>query len=76
MRSSFGMCGICRHYREGTVSCDAYPQGIPIEIIENEVDHRQPYTDDQGIQFEADDPADLTWFARFFEMAFGPSKEE
>lgn len=45
----------CRHYdrqAEGFV-CTAYPDGIPDAIIRSDVDHRQPYRGDHGIQFEA-----------------------
>lgn len=47
------------------MTCAAYPAGIPTEILESEVDHRQPYTGDNGIHFEQDPdrpPPDLTAF--------------
>lgn len=58
------MCGVCKHWpglgeRGGT--CAAYPNRIPHEIIIRQVDHRQPYDGDRGIQFEprTDLPAEL-----------------
>ena len=48
------ICYSCAHLydlaAEG-MSCAAYPQGIPVQIIESEVDHRAPYAGDGGIQF-------------------------
>ena len=47
-------CLQCKHYLAAQV-CDAFPDGIPIEIFTGEVDHRQPYKGDHGIQFELDE---------------------
>ena len=33
-------------------ACDAYPDGIPWEIITSGHDHALPYPGDHGIQFE------------------------
>lgn len=46
-------CLLCAHYRMGTGSCDAFPDGIPEEIFTGLVDHAKPYPGDHGIQFEA-----------------------
>lgn len=43
-------CVFCVH--EGGASCAAFPGGIPMEILTNEFDHRQPYPGDGGIRFE------------------------
>jgi hypothetical protein len=59
-------CGICKHLRRGQdielaepglesvfiPTCDAYPDGIPGELIRNEADHTKPYPGDNGIRFE------------------------
>lgn len=36
---------------DSALRCSAYPDGIPVEILESEVDHRLAYTGDHGIQF-------------------------
>jgi hypothetical protein len=38
--------------------CDAFPDGIPTDILNNEADHRKPFPGDHGILFDAID-ADL-----------------
>ncbi len=48
-------CWFCKHFRKGEpglLHCTAYPEQIPLEILWGNVDHRQPYVDDQGIRFE------------------------
>ena len=32
--------------------CEAYPSGIPDALWTNQVDHTQPYEDDDGLQFQ------------------------
>lgn len=45
-----GICAGCRHLRGAY--CDAFPQGIPMDILLGEIDHRLPVQGDRGIQFE------------------------
>lgn len=57
------ICDRCIHKREKGETCDAYPDGIPYEILLSEVDHTKPYKGDHGIQFSprpARDPVELT----------------
>jgi hypothetical protein len=47
-------CNRCLHrwpLREGPMRCMAYPQGIPLALWTNGVDHRDPYPGDRGIRF-------------------------
>ncbi|HXY87302.1 MAG TPA: hypothetical protein VEG44_02580 [Candidatus Acidoferrales bacterium] len=50
----FPICNECKHlHRKGHgLNCDAHPDRIPQEIIENKVDHHKPHKGDHGIQFE------------------------
>ncbi len=52
------MCLDCRwfHSNEPGMSCQAFPHGIPQEIITSEADHTKPFEDDGGVQFEPADP--------------------
>ena len=43
-------CSICKHY-QGKLSCEAYPDGIPFELL-SMVSHEKPFEGDNGIQFE------------------------
>lgn len=45
-------CLQCKHYRMSEDACDAFPTGIPAEIITGEFDHTHPYPGDNGVRFE------------------------
>ena len=44
------LCNHCKHKRDG-ITCDAFPNGIPIEIIRSG-EHFLPVDGDHGIVFE------------------------
>jgi len=49
------ICIKCTRYHKNDNSdfkCDAYPDGIPFEIIMGDVDHHEPYKGDHGLQFK------------------------
>lgn len=49
----FPQCFSCKHLKEGAPPhCTAFPQGIPLIILENKADHRKPFPGDNGIHFE------------------------
>lgn len=50
------LCTYCRHIKWDAYppACDAFPDGIPVKILVNRVDHRQRVPGDHGIQFEFD----------------------
>lgn len=53
------LCAACRRYRGVTdvgLVCDAYPAGIPVEILSSGVDHTQPYRGDHGMQYSQGEP--------------------
>lgn len=49
------LCFDCIHkHGVGKYTCNAYPGGIPFEILTSEVDHHFPYKGDHNIQYEKD----------------------
>ena len=44
-------CSSCKHYNKD-LTCKAFPNRIPIEILRGEHDHRTPFEGDRGIQYE------------------------
>ncbi|KKK51484.1 hypothetical protein LCGC14_3114480 [marine sediment metagenome] len=45
-------CDSCKHIHRDGVTCEAFPNGIPIEILSNQKAHTKHYPNDNGIQFE------------------------
>ncbi len=50
------ICLQCKHYDKSedreTIRCDAFPDGIPDEILYTGFIHTNPYPGDNGIRFE------------------------
>ena len=48
------MCMGCTHYNPKTpeLSCDAFPEGIPLTILLNSLDHRFSAAGDNGVHYE------------------------
>jgi hypothetical protein len=46
------LCIFCRHLKEGSIRCEAFPEGIPDDLLFVLHDHREPYPGDRGIRFE------------------------
>jgi len=45
------VCVYCKHKHEDA-TCEAFPDGIPDEVLAMENDHSEPIDGDHGIQFE------------------------
>ncbi|MCE5277189.1 MAG: hypothetical protein ABFD92_16800 [Planctomycetaceae bacterium] len=49
------LCTTCRHLRDisrNPRTCDAFPDGIPVDVFSGERSHDVPLPNDNGIQFE------------------------
>lgn len=48
------LCAFCKHAHQSEMitTCDAFPKGIPEQILQDGYNHRQPFTGDHGIRFE------------------------
>ena len=45
-------CNKCLHVADDGLSCDAFPGGIPMDILAGRVAHTTPFEGDNDIQFE------------------------
>ncbi len=45
-------CAVCRHKHRGAATCDAFPQGIPADILRNERSHAEPVAGDGGLTLD------------------------
>ena len=59
------ICFNCKHWidpdpdtpmEERVAKCQAFPDGIPDEILSTDIIHKEPYEGDGGIQFEPAEP--------------------
>ena len=63
------LCFSCqRLHGGGEMACDAYPEGIPDEIIWSKVDHTKPYKGDNGLTFLDDETSNKS--APFEEVRY------
>jgi len=53
--AGFKGCLNCKHLFSDEISCKAFPNVIPSDILTNEFDHRVPWEGDNGILFEPKD---------------------
>jgi hypothetical protein len=67
------ICGGCKHLNTTSdrplldPKCDAFPGGIPNEILLSKADHRKPFPGDQGIQFDPEDDEAAKYAAMIFD---------
>jgi len=45
-------CFECCHLHDDMETCDAYPDGVPTELLYLDRSHDRPHAGDHGIQFE------------------------
>ena len=44
-------CFLCAHY-QGALTCEAFPERIPQDVLDGTADHRKPFKGDNGIRWE------------------------
>ena len=59
------ICLFCKHLNADGDTCRAFPEGIPAHVYSG--DHSLPHPDDHGIQFEAIEGAESSFF--FFDAS-------
>jgi hypothetical protein len=73
------MCSRCKRLHEdsiedwitdGTIRCDAFPDGVPGEIKGYSFDHRNPHPEDNEIQFELADNENQETVNNFLDRMF------
>ena len=64
------VCSYCaRMSKEGPLTCPAFPDGIPQDMLRSRLDHTKPVDGDHGIQFEQD-PAKPVFPHDLYEREF------
>ena len=55
-KNSAQQCATCKNHIPYTITCKAFPNGIPIEIAKGNWDHRETYPGDNGILYDPVNP--------------------
>lgn len=55
-KNAAAQCATCKNHIPFTLTCKAFPQGIPSEIMWGEWDHREAYPGDSGIRYDPVNP--------------------
>ena len=69
------ICGGCQHLIRTSdrplfdPKCDAFPAGIPWDILLSKSDHRSPFPGDRGVRFEGIDRESVEYAALMFATA-------
>lgn len=53
--SAISQCFFCVH-KHNKSTCDAFPEGIPVDVEENRMIHNKPIEGDNGIMYKAKSP--------------------
>lgn len=69
MPSYWSICMVCRHRR--ALGCDAYPEGIPTEIMDGSETHFEARPGDHGVRFEIEDGPEAAALAEQLVPVFG-----
>jgi hypothetical protein len=52
LKNAAAQCATCKNHIPYTITCKAFPNGIPWEIMIGEFDHSLPHPQDNGIRYE------------------------
>ena len=55
LKNTAMQCNTCKHRIPYTVTCKAFPNRIPIEILSGKFDHSLPHPQDNGIMYEPEE---------------------
>ena len=59
-------------FSDKPLSCDAFPAGIPDEIVDNKFDHRRDHPGDNGIRFAPKNEDDAQFAEDIFRFEVAP----